>query len=458
MTKFAAAYLRRSFASAGNPGDASREAQEAAVRSMCGADVTLYADWGISGRRSDRPDYQRLRADIAADKVASVCAYSLSRLGRNARELLDFVELCQTHNVTVRTKVESIDTSSAMGRAMLTVMAAFAQLEAESGMERSAAARAVRYSKAEEAGALLPGGKLTNSIPAYGFRHTKGADSVIRREPDPDRPIEPVLQAYRDSKAAGRGIRGAAILLQERNVPSPSGGNRWAATSLRRILRDRIPDELPDRNASGKSRDGSKHPVLFAGIVRCHCGRTMSTNYSRKDKTGRPLPNQLYCSGAAGSGREGHGRYVIAESALKAALWPEASRQYRPMTLKFAERNSAAIDALTARKERVSAALLDGLISPSKAKGEHEAIDAKLEKLNRQSGAWLGFAGTKPIDLNGDPAEQNAMLRRLWLRVQLDSEYSPTVEWIVDPDQLQAEDDRLAAMPASPDDEGWEQR
>src|SRR4051812_38881563 len=112
MTRQSAAYLRRSSVSVDSPGDASRDAQLAAVRSMCGDEVTVYTDWGISGTHDDRPEYQRLRAAIRAGAVGSVCAYSLSRLGRKARELLDFVELCKAHDVTIRTKVENIDTST----------------------------------------------------------------------------------------------------------------------------------------------------------------------------------------------------------------------------------------------------------------------------------------------------------------------------------------------------------
>jgi len=36
-----------------SPGDASREAQEVAVRRLCGPDVVLYVDWGISGRSAE---------------------------------------------------------------------------------------------------------------------------------------------------------------------------------------------------------------------------------------------------------------------------------------------------------------------------------------------------------------------------------------------------------------------
>src|SRR5262245_3819060 len=87
---FAAAYLRRSAADDDNPGVDSRGRQEAAVRRMCSDDVVIYEDWGISGsaaKTAKRPEYQRLRGDIAAGRVSSVCAESLSRLGRSTREL-----------------------------------------------------------------------------------------------------------------------------------------------------------------------------------------------------------------------------------------------------------------------------------------------------------------------------------------------------------------------------------
>jgi hypothetical protein len=104
--RIAAAYLRRSSVTGDRPGDASREAQEAAVRRLCGDDVVLYVDWGITGSgKRTRPEYDRLKADIAAGKVGSVCAYSLSRLGRSTKELLAFVELCTSNGVTVATAV-----------------------------------------------------------------------------------------------------------------------------------------------------------------------------------------------------------------------------------------------------------------------------------------------------------------------------------------------------------------
>ncbi len=88
ITRIAVAYLRRSAATTENPGNDSREAQEAAVKRLCGPDVALYVDWGISGSgqsTAKREAYVSLKADIAAGRIGSVCAYGLSRLGGTRR-------------------------------------------------------------------------------------------------------------------------------------------------------------------------------------------------------------------------------------------------------------------------------------------------------------------------------------------------------------------------------------
>lgn len=102
MTKHAAAYLRRSSVSGDSPGDASREAQQEATRRLQqafapDAELIEYVNWGMSGRKDDRPDYVRLKAAIERDEVCCVFAYSLSRLGRSGGELNEFFELCKAH-------------------------------------------------------------------------------------------------------------------------------------------------------------------------------------------------------------------------------------------------------------------------------------------------------------------------------------------------------------------------
>ena len=81
----AAGYIRRSSASTDSPGDASREAQQAAIAALAvlhapDAELVEYTDWGISGRKDDRPSYVRLKAAIEGGEVC--CLFAISSEAR----------------------------------------------------------------------------------------------------------------------------------------------------------------------------------------------------------------------------------------------------------------------------------------------------------------------------------------------------------------------------------------
>lgn len=463
---YAAAYLRRSSATSDSPGDASREAQAEAVHRLAaafapGSEVREFVDWGISGRREDRPAYVELKSAIARGEVCCVFAYSLSRLGRTARELDALFTIAEEHGVQVVTQADgTLTASSATGKFLRRILAELAELESELARERGASARLARKARHEEAGALLPGGRLPNSEALYGFRHVKapapsGQGFVFRREHDPAQPVAPLWDAYREAGS----LRGACQLLMDRGVASPKGHGSWGSSTLARVLKAHTAPgcehgiELPDRSASGKVRRGGGTPALFRNLLRCHCGRLMTPGGPKGG------PRTYYCARGRQEGTAVHGPYTVPERRLKDALWAEVARQYRPVKPKFAERSEQAIADLTARRERVAGALLDGLITPARAKEETEAIDARLEKLNRQAGAWTGMtAADAALDLNGDPADQNAMLRRLWLRVDMDRDYRPSVQWVIDPDAARAQDEEAERAYSEPDESGESQR
>src|SRR6185437_11589234 len=74
--------------------DAQREAAEAYIHSQRHQGWTLvpdhYDDGGFSGGSLDRPDLQRLLADIQAGRIDCVVVYKVDRLSRS---LLDFARL-----------------------------------------------------------------------------------------------------------------------------------------------------------------------------------------------------------------------------------------------------------------------------------------------------------------------------------------------------------------------------
>jgi DNA invertase Pin-like site-specific DNA recombinase len=96
----------------------------------------IYEDVG-SGTLKSRP-----QLDACLDRLRAgdtLVVWKLDRLGRSLRNVIELLlELDQRH-VTVRSLTEAIDTSSAMGRFQIQMLAALAELEASLIQERTRA-------------------------------------------------------------------------------------------------------------------------------------------------------------------------------------------------------------------------------------------------------------------------------------------------------------------------------
>lgn len=78
--------------------------------------------------------------------------WKLDRLGRNTRNLLALNDDPEGRGVHFRSVTEGISTTGLMGRAMLTVMSAFAQLERDQLAERTKAGMAAAAEHGRRAG------------------------------------------------------------------------------------------------------------------------------------------------------------------------------------------------------------------------------------------------------------------------------------------------------------------
>ncbi|MFJ6281305.1 recombinase family protein [Arthrobacter subterraneus] len=81
-----------------------------------------------------------------------VVVWKLDRLGRNTRNLLALIDDLEHRGVHFRGVTEGISTTGPMGRAMLTVMSAFAQLERDQLVERTRAGMAAAAEHGRKAG------------------------------------------------------------------------------------------------------------------------------------------------------------------------------------------------------------------------------------------------------------------------------------------------------------------
>jgi site-specific DNA recombinase len=114
---------------------AQREACEAYIKSQKHEGWQLipdsYDDGGISGGSLDRPDLQRLLADISAGRVDTVVVYKVDRLTRSLTDFAKLVDLFDQHGVSFVSVTQAFNTTTSMGRLTLNVLLSFAQFERE---------------------------------------------------------------------------------------------------------------------------------------------------------------------------------------------------------------------------------------------------------------------------------------------------------------------------------------
>lgn len=91
----------------------------------------VFADSGISGTTTNRPQFQELLALARAGKIDLILTKSISRFARNTVDLLETVRELKELGVEVRFEKENISSTSADGELMLTLLASFAQAESE---------------------------------------------------------------------------------------------------------------------------------------------------------------------------------------------------------------------------------------------------------------------------------------------------------------------------------------
>lgn len=93
-------------------------------------------DEGFSGKNINRPGYRQLMEDVRNGLLDVVMVYKLDRISRNVQDFSNTFAVFQEHNVSFVSVKESFDTSTPIGRTVMYILAAFAQLERENTSER----------------------------------------------------------------------------------------------------------------------------------------------------------------------------------------------------------------------------------------------------------------------------------------------------------------------------------
>jgi DNA invertase Pin-like site-specific DNA recombinase len=227
MTRRAVGYVRVSTAQQGASG-LGLEAQQAVVEALCATNgwelvSPLFVEVE-TGKRDDRPELAKALAKAKLVGAVLVVA-KIDRLARNTRFLLTLID---SGADVVFCDLPALP-AGAVGRFMLTQMAAVAELEAGLISERT---------KAALAAAKARGKRLGNPNGAAAFRRAgKGTKAALEAvSANAAERAEGLREAVRQLQAEGvTSLAGLAGALNDQGARSPRGG-RWHPSSVRNLL------------------------------------------------------------------------------------------------------------------------------------------------------------------------------------------------------------------------------
>lgn len=182
--------------------------------------LDVHVDAGLSGGRADnRPGLQKAIDQACRNKAAFV-VYSLSRVGRSTRDVIDITARLDKCGADLVSLSEKIDTTSAAGRMLFHILAALAQFERDLTAERTTAAMAHMRSQNR---------RISGHIP-YGSKLAEDATTLL-----PDDEELAIIDEMLSLHEKGSSYRAIAAHLNLKAVPSKLGG-LWSAKTVRGVI------------------------------------------------------------------------------------------------------------------------------------------------------------------------------------------------------------------------------
>lgn len=182
----------------------------------------VYTDAGYSGGSVDRPALKQMNKDVKAGKIDKVLVYKLDRLSRSQKDTLHLIEDVFLKNDTDFVSMsENFDTSTSFGRAMIGILAVFAQLEREQIKER--------MTMGKDARAKLGKFHGSNKTP-IGYNYFDGQLVINEYEK---------LQVQRAFELIQLGISPYQIAIELNGCGYTHKYGEWNDVNVRRILKQK---------------------------------------------------------------------------------------------------------------------------------------------------------------------------------------------------------------------------
>lgn len=358
--------------------------------------VKVYTDPGYTGATMDRPALNQMIRDIKAGRADKVVVYKLDRLSRSQLDTLYLIEKVFIQNNTDFVSMnENFDTSTPFGRAMIGILAVFAQLEREQIRERMQMGKEARAKEGKFGGSW--------AVP-IGYDYIPEKDALIINEYERMQ----VLEVF-DMFFAGVGIKRIEKIMAEKGFKHKHG--TWNDKTIRNVMRSRtylgyikhrnnwykgahdpIISEathekavkmLDERKADyEKNRRPGRAQSYLGGLLLCkHCGAKYHKITGQKLKNGNQL-FYYYCAS-----RSKRNSVIIKDPNCKNKHW------------RMAELDEAVFNQV--KMLGTDPEYFDSVIEEKTDKNRPDIIRAEIEKIDSQIMKLMDLyvIGNMPIDV-----------------------------------------------------------
>lgn len=266
--------------------------------------VASYTDEGKTGKNLDRPAFMEMMNRIREDDtIEAILVYKLSRISRSTKDLSNLIhELKERKVALIATNDAGIDTSTAMGELMATILTAVNQMERETILDNAKNGMLQRARNG-----------LWNGNKVFGYDSIEKKLMVNKEQAII---VKEIFKLYNEDDF---GYNRITKYLNSRGLLTKKG-KPWAHSSIKTILDNPIyigkikwenilvngkheaiiSDEIWEHTREKRKQIGKSPKKIYngewllSGLIRCpSCGSAMVTH---KSKSGKNIQHYYICS------------------------------------------------------------------------------------------------------------------------------------------------------------------
>jgi site-specific DNA recombinase len=185
-----------------------------------------FIDDGYSGAELDRPALNRLRQAAGEGRVDVVLAYDPDRLSRKLYHQMILAEEFEKQGIKLEFITQDMG-DSPEDRMFFNMRGLVAEYEREKIRERT-----IRGSRMK----ARQGKVVSAGVPPFGFQYNK-EKATLEVDPEKARTLRLIFYTFANENLS---LQRLAERLNQLNIPTPKGGDRWRASTLGIMLRNEV--------------------------------------------------------------------------------------------------------------------------------------------------------------------------------------------------------------------------